>query len=263
MDLGKRGLEQCVESLIEIFERSVDVLKESQWFPSDPGSTRWWGGLETPLEIILTAILVKLSRWRSALTALENMRRRGLLNLTRLSRAELDEVAEAIKGVGFARSKARTIIVISRYIESIGGIESLGRRGIDIARRELLEIDGVGRETADSILLFALNKPVFPVTRLSMRVLKRYCGDALKTRGDVGAMVENILGRDLYRLKLIHAGLTTVASRYCRDKKPLCVSCLLRDSCFYRSSVFADGSGTQVPDTRDPRAARRSSAESI
>ncbi|GAY25147.1 DNA repair protein [Desulfurococcaceae archaeon AG1] len=235
MDPGK-GLEWCVKNLLEVFERSSRVLEESQWFPSDPESTRWWGGVETPLEIIVTAILVKLSRWKTALTALENMRRRGLLDLSRLSRSSIDEIAEAIRGVGFARSKAWTIIAISRYIESIGGVEALKDMDTAIARRELLRIDGIGRETADSILLFALNKPVFPVTRLSLRVLKRYCGENADDYRNVGERVEDALERDLYKLKLLHAGLTSIASRYCRNNKPLCGSCLLGDGCLYRSS---------------------------
>ncbi len=236
MDPG-RSLEKCVKDLVEVFERSSRILEESQWFPSDPESTRWWGGVETPLEIIVTAILVKLSRWKAALTALENMKRRGLLDISRLSRSSIDEVAEAIRGVGFARSKAGTIIAISRYIESIGGVEALKSMDTAIARRELLGIDGIGRETADSILLFALNKPVFPVTRLSLRVLRRYCGEDIEGYNHVGGIIENALGRDLYKLKLLHAGLTSIASRYCRNNKPLCGSCLLRDKCSYRSSA--------------------------
>ncbi|HWQ16219.1 MAG TPA: hypothetical protein VNL13_00085 [Sulfolobales archaeon] len=231
-----RGLEPCIEDLVEIFERSSRVLEESQWFPSEPRSTRWWGGVETPLEIIVTAILVKLSRWKTALTALENIKRRGLLDISRLSRSSVDEIAEAIKGVGFARSKAETIIAISRYIENIGGVEALKSMDTAIARRELLRIDGIGRETADSILLFALNKPVFPVTRLALRVLKRYCGEDAEDYSNVGERIENTLGRDLYKLKLLHAGLTSIASKYCRNNKPLCGSCLLRDKCSYRSS---------------------------
>jgi len=235
MDPG-RGLERCVKSLLEVFERSSRVLEESQWFPSDPGSTRWWGGVETPLEIIVTAILVKLSRWKTALTALENMKQRGLLDLPRLSRSSIDEIAEAIRGVGFVRSKAWTLIAISRYIESIGGIEALKNMDTAIARKELLRIDGIGRETADSILLFALNKPVFPVTRLSLRVLRRYCGEDAGDYSNVGERIEESLERDLYKLKLLHAGLTSIASRYCRNSKPLCGSCLLRDRCSYGSS---------------------------
>ncbi len=235
-----RDLELCVEKLVEIFERSGRALEESEWFPSEPRSMRWWGGLETPLEIIATAVLVKLSRWRAALAALENMRRRGLLELSRLSKADPGEIAEAIRGVGFAKSKARTIIAISRYIESLGGVEALANSDSDMIRRGLLEIEGVGRETADSILLFALNKPVFPVARLSVRVLARYCGGYVGGYEYTREVVERALGRDLYRLKLLHAGLTTVASRFCRNRDPLCGSCFLGGTCSYRSSLPTD-----------------------
>lgn len=238
MDPGGEGLDVCVRRLVEIFEGSRSLLEESQWFPSNPGSTRWWGGLETPLEVILTAILVKLSRWKAALAALESMRRKRLLSTSRLAEADPEEVAVTIRGVGFARSKARTIVAVSRYIESLGGVEALINRDAHTIRKDLLKIDGIGKETADSILLFALNKSVFPIARLSARVLSRYCGIRVTGYEYMRERIENMLEKDLYKLKLLHAGLTTIASRYCRRNKPLCGSCILRHECTHYSQIL-------------------------
>lgn len=235
MDPGEdRGrIERCIRDLIGVFRESMDMLEKQHWYPGDPLSPRWWGGLEDPLEIIVTAILVKLSRWRSALNSLENMKRSGLLDLRRLSSANPEDLAKVIRGVGFPGSKARTIVEVARYIERIGGLEALSGRDVEEIRRELMGIDGIGRETADSILLFALNKPVFPAARLSIRVLKRFCGLDMGSYESIRKAVEEILGRDLYSLKLLHAGLTTIASRYCRRSIPRCGQCPLAGLCKY------------------------------
>lgn len=226
-------LVDCINNLIKIFERAKEVLIEQQWFPEDPMSMRWWGELETPLEVMISAVLVKLNRWSSALKSLENIRAEGLLDIEKLAKIDLERLSEAVKGVGFSRSKARTIVELARYIVSNGGIKGIAEKELDILRRELVSIDGIGRETADSILLFALNKPIFPVARLSARVLERFCGEKLGGYEEVRKKVEEILGRDLYRLKLLHAGLVTIASRYCRKRYPLCSKCVLVSECLY------------------------------
>lgn len=238
MDPGQdqRSVERCVRDLVAFFRESMDLLEKQHWYPGDPLSPRWWGGLEDPLEIIVTAILVKLSRWRSALNSLENMRRSGLLDLGRLSSADPEDLARVIRGVGFPKSKARTIVEVARYMERIGGLEAISGRGVEEIRRELMDIDGIGRETADSILLFALNKPVFPAARLSMRVLERFCGSVAGSYEAMRNAVEETLDWDLYSLKLLHAGLTTIASRFCRKSMPRCSHCPLAGLCIYNRS---------------------------
>ncbi|MEM4970941.1 MAG: hypothetical protein QXE01_06775 [Sulfolobales archaeon] len=244
MSILRGDLVDCIDNLIEIFERARDILIEQQWFPEDPMSMRWWGGLETPLEIMITAILVKLSKWSSALKALENMRLEGLVDLERLAKTDPERLAKTIKGVGFPRSKARTIVELAKYIASNGGIDKIAGKETNILRRELMGIDGIGRETADSILLFALNKPIFPIARLSIRVLKRFCGEELGGYEDMRREIEEIVNRDLYRLKLLHAGLVTIASRYCRNRHPRCGECPLRDKCLYSRTVIRSNPST-------------------
>ncbi|MGC9189979.1 MAG: endonuclease III domain-containing protein, partial [Conexivisphaera sp.] len=73
--------------------RRIELVKDSllpayEWYPSDPGSPRWWGGLGSAEEIAISAVLVQLSRWSSALASLEELRRRGLLDLGRLADAD-------------------------------------------------------------------------------------------------------------------------------------------------------------------------------
>lgn len=227
----KTPLEDLVEKILEIFQARVEDIRSSGWLVGDPESPTWWGGLQTRLEIVLTAVLVKLSRWSSARAALEGIREAGLLDLEALSREDPERVAELIRGVGFPTSKASTIAALSKKIKSLGGVEALERLRPEEARRILMDVEGIGPETADSILLFALNKPVFPATRLSRRVLERLGAEIPRGYEGVRRAFEEILGGDLYRLKLLHAGLTAVASRYCRASRPRCGLCILRDVC--------------------------------
>lgn len=227
----KRPLEDLVDEILEIFQANLEEIRSAGWLVGDPESPAWWGGLLTRLEIILTAALVKMSRWSSARAALERIREAGLLDLERLSREDPGRIAGLIRGVGFPTSKAATIASLSTKIKSLGGLEALERLEPGDARRILLEVDGVGPETADSILLFALNKPVFPATRLSRRVLERLGAEIPRGYEGLKRAVEEILRGDLYRLKLLHSGLTAVASKYCRASKPRCGVCVLRRSC--------------------------------
>ncbi|MDT7890174.1 MAG: hypothetical protein RQ885_14525 [Desulfurococcales archaeon] len=235
---AEETLTGCLNNLIEIFEKHGDLLEKQQWFPEEPTSTRWWGGLETPLEVMVTAVLVKLSRWSSALRALERMRAERLLDVEKLASIDPEELSVVIKGVGFSTSKAVTIVELARYILANGGVTHIAKKDLELLRRELMDIEGIGRETADSILLFALHKPVFPLARLSARVLKRFCGQELGGYEKVRRHVEVILSQDLYKLKLLHAGLVTIASKYCRERDPRCNDCILRSRCSYNNMII-------------------------
>ncbi len=208
--------------------RRIEVVKDSllpayEWYPSDPGSPRWWGGLGSAEEIAISAVLVQLSRWSSALASLEELRRRGLLDLGTLADADPEEVAGLIRRSGMPREKAKRIVDLARAAR--------GRPGGLCDRDLLLSVRGIGRETADGILLFGCNRLIWPASRLSVRVLSRV---GMEVRGGYEAWraaVEGSLPRDLYTYKLMHAGLVSVARANCALGNPKCDGCPLSDIC--------------------------------
>lgn len=214
------------EVLLRIERVKDSLLPKYGWYPSDPESPRWWGGLGSLEEIAISAVLVQLSRWSSALESLEELRRHGLLRMEELARADQRVVAALIRRSGMPQEKARRLIELARA--------AAGRpRGI-CERDVLLSVRGIGKETADSILLFGCNVLTWPASRLSLRVLSRV---GMEVRGGYEAWkaaVEGSIPRDLYYYKLMHAGLVSVARAHCSLSDPSCDGCPLSDVCSRR-----------------------------
>jgi endonuclease-3 related protein len=216
------------EVLRRIEEVKDSLLPAYEWYPSDPRSPRWWGGLSSALEIAVSAVLVQLSRWDSAIASLGELRRAGFLDLRALAAADPQALAPLIRRSGMPLEKSRRIIEMARASGGeIGGL---------CDRERLLSIRGIGEETADGILLFACNEPVWPASRLGVRVLSRV---GMDVRGGYAAWrssVEATMHGDLYAYKLLHAGLVSIARAYCALGNPRCNGCPLSDMCRYSSA---------------------------
>ncbi len=208
--------------------RRIERVKDSLlptygWYPSDPRSPRWWGGLGSAEEIAISAVLVQLSRWSSALASLEELRLHGMLNMDALAAADPALLAGLIKRSGMPLEKSRRLVELARAVR--------GRPGGLCDRDLLLSVRGIGKETADSVLLFGCNRLIWPASRLSVRVLSRVGMEVAGGYEAWRAAVEGSLPRDLYAYKLMHAGLVSVARAYCSLRAPRCDGCPLSDIC--------------------------------
>ncbi|GAB6948027.1 endonuclease III domain-containing protein [Vulcanisaeta sp. JCM 16161] len=228
-------MNEVINELIRIFENIKDELEGVGWYPADAYSTRWWGGAETPDEVVITAILVQQTRWDVVHEVLNRLRRLGLNTLENIANADPNYLAEAIKGVNYRFTKAQRLVKLARNIMAIGGLGRLRLRGN--VRDFLLNQEGVGRETADSIMLFALNIPTLPISQYTRRVLGRVLG--INPGNDYDSwkrILEELIPRDLYTYKLVHASVVTIGKRYCLIDNPLCGKCPLRSACLYARS---------------------------
>jgi len=149
--------EQPEESIILriVYQRLLDHFGRQRWWPA-----------ETPFEVVVGAILTQRTRWENAAKAIENLKRRDLMEPKRLAEASLEEVEGLIKVTGFYKEKSKRIIEASKHIvEEFGGdLQRLFEdRSIEELREMLLTWRGVGDETADSILLYAAGRLTFPV----------------------------------------------------------------------------------------------------
>ncbi len=215
--------------LKEIERIKGNLLPSYGWMPSEPSSPRWWGGFETEEEIAIAAVLVQLTTWNNVDRTVASLRREGLTELSRLMEYDIDRLAEKIRGVGFAVEKARRIVKLAEI--SKGDLDGLCSS--QDARERLLGVRGIGRETADTILLFACNRLVFPASRLGVRVLSRV---GVEVHGGYEVWrrtIEEGLPPSLYDYKLMHAGLVTIAKVYCKRSKPRCRDCPLSRLCAY------------------------------
>ena len=151
--------------LNEVYRRLFDVLGPQHWWPA-----------QSPFEVIVGAVLVQNTNWRNVEKAIGNLREAGLLEPHALGQVPCGELEEMIRPTGYFRIKARRLrnlleFLIQRYD---GSLESMFGTGVSELRGELLAIDGIGPETADSILLYAGGLPVFVVDTYTHRVLARH-----------------------------------------------------------------------------------------
>ena len=194
------------------------------------GKQNWWPA-ETPFEVCVGAVLTQNTNWNNVEKAIENLKRENLLTPERLISCPDEELQALIKPAGFFRQKARYLKNLSRFILENGGIEKLTEREKENLRKDLLNIKGIGRETADSILLYALNKPSFVVDAYTKRLFFRL-GLIEDERIDyeiVKKLVEQEIPpveENLEIYKELHALIVEHSKRKCR-KKPKCHNCSL------------------------------------
>ncbi|MEO3993556.1 MAG: hypothetical protein QN229_04580 [Desulfurococcaceae archaeon TW002] len=236
--LAKLSISSDLVTLITEILKTLSVwgsenLKEFGWFMSDPYSYEWWGDFKDSFEISVSAILVQLSRWEAVSKVINKLRENRLLNPHTLAEAPIEEITELIRGVGFHKNKSRILKEFSQIVVERGGWEAfIGRELINV-REDLLKIKGIGYETADTILLFAGNKLVLPVSRLARRVLIRIGVKLPNNYIEAQRILEENIPKNLGNYKLFHATLVTISKKYCRTKKPLCRECPLRHLCNY------------------------------
>ena len=232
-------MNETVNRMIEVFKSMKNELESVGWYPVDAQSTEWWGGAKTPDEVIITAILVQQTRWDVVHEVLNRLREHGLNTLKGIANVDPNYLAEVIRGVNYRFTKAQRLVKLARSIMAIGGLEGLRARN-DV-RDFLLNQEGVGEETADSIMLFALNIPTLPISQYTRRVISRVLG--INPGNDYDSWkraLEELIPRDLYIYKLVHASVVTLGKTYCLPNNPQCDKCPLRGICLY-----ANGRGTR------------------
>ena len=225
-------MNETVNRMIEVFKNMKNELESVGWYPVDALSTEWWGSAKTPDEVVITAILVQQTRWDVVHEALNRLRELGLNSLKGIADVDPNYLAEVIKGVNYRFTKAQRLVKLARNIMAIGGLEGLRLKG-DV-RDFLLNQEGIGKETADSIMLFALNIPTLPISQYTKRVLSRVLG--INPGDDYDSWkrtLEELLPRDLYIYKLVHASVVTIGKTHCLPNNPQCDKCPLRGICLY------------------------------
>jgi len=195
------------------------------------GPQGWWPA-RTRLEVILGAILTQHTAWHNAALALVRLRRAGLLSIGKLGRASPPRLEVAIRPAGFFRQKARAIRGFLKWLDAAhrGSLRSMFRTPPEQLRQELLELKGLGPETADAILLYAGGQPFFVADAYTRRVLARH-GHIVKDAGYTHAQqfLHQHLGRDPALFNEYHALLVEVGKRYCRPQAPRCDTCPLQE----------------------------------
>ncbi len=201
------------------------------------GPQHWWPG-DTPTEIAIGAILTQNTNWRNVERAIEQLRAADMLSWPAIHHAEFERVAELIRPAGYFRIKTRRLKNFASWLADNfdGKIENLGRQPLFEAREQLLSVNGIGPETADSILLYALNMPTFVVDAYTARIAIRHgLIDESAGYDELKALFEDNLPEDVELFNEYHALIVNVGKHHCKPK-PRCEGCPL--ACFEHETEF-------------------------
>ena len=196
------------------------------------GAQGWWPA-KTRLEVILGAILTQNTAWTNVEKAIRVLRQEKLLSLKALKSVSCRSLGRAIRSAGFFNVKASRIQAFVKHIENgyKGSLNQFLSQPTEKLRDELLSISGIGPETADSILLYAANRPVFVVDAYTRRIYYRL-GLLAGEEGyeEIRSFFESRLPKKSSIFNEYHALIVRHAKETCR-KKPLCEICPLNAIC--------------------------------
>lgn len=192
------------------------------------GPQHWWPA-ESPFEVMISAMLVQNTNWNNVELALQQLS--PYLEPKRLESLSVEQLATLIRSSGYYNVKAKRIRAFLTWLKTYDyDLEKIMQRDGVTLRNELLQINGIGAETADCILVYALEKPYFIVDNYTRRIFYRVGLDMPKHYDDFQQMVEAYLPKDVALYNEYHALLVEHGKRHCR-KKPLCFSCPLAELC--------------------------------
>jgi endonuclease-3 related protein len=192
------------------------------------GPQGWWPA-DAPFEVIVGAILTQNTAWTNVEKAIENLKKAKLLSPKKLKSIPLRSLASLIRPAGYYNIKARRLknFVSFLYSEYGGSIKRLSSERSPALRGELLGINGVGPETCDSIMLYALGKPSFVVDAYTRRVFSRHSHFASSAGyHDIQKYFMDNLPKNIKLYNEYHALIVRLAKEHCRTK-PDCKNCPL------------------------------------
>ncbi len=207
-----------MNKLIEIYHKLYQAFGPQHWWPGD-----------SPFEIAVGAILTQNTNWVNVEKAVENLKRKMVFNAKSIHELKTEKLASIIKPAGYFNVKAKRLKSFIDFLmnDYHGSMNRMKREKVDTLRTKLLHVHGIGPETADSILLYALDKPVFVIDAYTKRSLSRH---NIIRYDESYERVQNLfhttLKRDTELFNEYHALFVRLGKTFCRNK-PMCDRCPL------------------------------------
>ncbi len=202
--------------LLALYQRLHDAYGPQSWWPAD-----------SPFEVMLGAILTQNTAWTNVEKAIHNLKQAEALNIHSILELPDDDLAQLIRPSGYFNIKTRRLKNFTRWFLEEGKFNRLNQLGDDELRLRLLSVNGVGPETADDILLYAFQRPVFVIDAYTRRLLIKL--DLIN--GDEGyeqlrQFFEQALEPDVTLYQEYHALIVRHAKQACSGEKD-CGHCLV------------------------------------
>jgi endonuclease III related protein len=195
--------------MIEIYNLFLNLFGHKNWWPAD-----------TPFEVVVGAVLTQQTRWENVEKAIRNLKEKELMAAEPLSRADLENLEGLVRCTGFYRQKAKRLKIISTFFYENPGIFN---KPVNELRDILLSLNGVGEETADSIVLYAADKPKFVIDAYTKRMCR--CMGIEGDYGELQSLFEGSIPQNVPLYKEFHALIVEYGKQFCGKKR--CDECVL------------------------------------
>ncbi len=193
------------------------------------GPQHWWPG-ETPFEIAIGAILTQNTNWGNVEKAINNLKNHKTFSANAMHKMQNKRLASLIKPAGYFNIKAKRLKEFLNFLTNHyrGSMGKMKAEDTQFLREKLLNVNGIGPETADSILLYALEKPVFVIDAYTKRVLERHKLISKKTTyHELQEIFHKSLPQNTKLFNEYHALLVKLGKDYCKTK-PNCEECPIK-----------------------------------
>ena len=206
--------------LQDIYQRLLNHYGDQQWWPADD-----------EFEVMIGAILTQNTNWSNVEKAIDQLKQKDDCNAPALAQADATALAQTIRSSGYYNQKAQRLIRFARWFLQQGGLDALKQQSLESLRHDLLQINGVGDETADDMLLYAFNKPSFVIDSYTRRIFSRLgLLDATAGYRHLQQQFESALRPDVALFQQYHALIVMHAKQHCL-KNPRCEGCPLSQHC--------------------------------
>lgn len=203
------------------------------------GHQHWWPA-DSPFEVVIGAILTQFVSWKNVTIAIDNLKRHNVLTVEGICKIDIENLEEFIKSTRFYKQKAKKLKAFCNHLKQYydGKLESFFDKNLHDLRKELLSLYGIGEETADSIILYAAERPVFVIDAYTKRIFSRlgFLAENISYAEAQKFFMEN-LEHDVRLFNDYHAQIVRLGNNYCSNKNPKCTHCPLAGLCTERTNI--------------------------
>ena len=199
------------------------------------GFRHWWPG-DSPFEVFVGAVLTQQTTWLNVEKAISNLKHANALDINKIAYMKIADLRRLIRPSGYYRQKATRLKQLCRtIIKQYGSFNNMLMLDKNQLRKALLAYNGIGRETADSIILYAAEKPIFVIDAYTKRAMSRI-NPSIRDDVDYDELrtyFEGSIKRNVRLYKDFHAQFVELGKNYCRKSFPLCSVCPLQNICSF------------------------------
>jgi len=216
--------------------QTAPVMQVYQVLLSYYGEQHWWPA-ESAFEMMVGAILTQNTNWNNVEKALHNLRNADAIHPDVIITSNRTSLEAWIRPAGFFRQKSNSLIHLSKFYLQYGNLEGMKQAPLKHLRKALLNVHGIGPETADSILLYGTDKTIFVIDSYTKRIFHRLgiLPETIHTYDNVQKFFQCNLPTSLALYQQYHALIVIHAKEHCR-KHALCSGCPLLHACQYRNN---------------------------